>query len=139
MESSENDNYQTFRTFGKTIFQNIRTFSKLFQTFSEIFPNFLTQKQGFLTQTLHSFFKIFKIYVHFRIISELYSELKFPNFFAKISEVRKFCFFQKNFRTSKTEHFQNSRKRKIRKFPSNAGPYGQYLKVLSFSQCSLEQ
>ena len=91
--------------------------------FCKIVPPLFDSK----TQTLHTFFEIFEIYIHFRIISELFSELKlpnfFPNFFAKISEVRKFRFFPKNFRTSKTEHFRNSRKRKVRKFPSNAGPY----------------
>ncbi len=101
--------------------------------FCKIVPPFFDPKTGFFdskTQTLHTFFEIFEIYIHFRIISELFSELFselklpnfFPNFFAKISEIRKFRFFPKNFRTSKTEHFRNSRKRKVRKFPSNAGP-----------------
>jgi len=31
--------------------------------------------------------------------------------------------FTKKFWTLKTEHFRNSQKRKVRKFPSNAGPY----------------
>ena len=46
----------------------------------------------------------------------------YRTFFAVISELRKFRLLPKNFRTSKTEHFRNSRKRKVRKFPSNAGP-----------------
>jgi len=95
-------------------FQNSRTFSELFD-----------QKTGFFAlkpQILHHFFEIFEIYVHFRIITELFSELKFPNFFAKIPRVQKFRFFPKNFRTLKTEHFRNSRKWKVQKFPSKAGP-----------------
>jgi len=106
---------------------------------SELFPNFFPniselfdRKTGFFAlkpQILHHFFEIFEIYVDFRIITKLFSELKFsnffPNFFAKIPRVQKFRFFPKNFRTSKTEHFRNSRKRKAQKFPSNAGPYSQ--------------
>ncbi len=72
-------------------------------------------------------FDIFEIDVHFCIISELFSELKFLNFFANISWVQKFCFFPKNFRTLTAEHFQNSRKRKVQKIPSNAGPYKKWL------------
>jgi len=69
-------------------FQNFRTFSKLF---SELFD----QKTGFFSlkpQILHHFFEIFKMYVHFRIITELFSEHKLPNFFPN--------FFRSNFQTS---------------------------------------
>ena len=90
--------------------------------FCKIVPPLFDSK----TQTLHTFFEIFEIYVHFRIISELFSELKLPNFFpnflAKISEVRKFRFFPKNFRALITELFRNSQKQKVRKILSNAGP-----------------
>ncbi len=83
-------------------------------------------------QTLHSFFEID---VQFRLISKLFSELKFPNFFsnffAKILRVQKFRFFPKNFWTSTAEHFRNSRKRKVLKNPSNAGPY--------FADCVLDK
>ncbi len=123
-------NFRNFRTFGKTSFRNYRTFSEI----SEIFPNFWTKKQGFFAlkpQILHHFFWNFRNLRNFRIITELFSELKFPNFFpnffAKILRVWKFRFFPKNFQTSKTEHFRNSRKRKVRKFPSNAGPYTPYV------------
>ncbi len=39
------------------------------------------------------------------------------------SKLQKVRVFLKKFRTSKTEHFWNLRKQKVRKFPSNAGPY----------------
>ncbi len=140
MESSENNNFQNFRnfrTFGKPSFPNFWTlpnFAKFFPNFFQTFSELFDPKTGFFdskTQTLHTFFKIFKIYVHFWIISELFSELKFPNFFpnsfAKILRVRKFWFFPKNFRTLtagifRAELFRNSRKGKVRKIPSNAGP-----------------
>jgi len=102
LEISEKNNFrnfQNFRTFGKPCFQTFRTFSKLFpnffQTFSKISKLF-DPKTGFFdskTQTLRTFFEIFEIYVHFWIISELFSELKFLNFFAKILRVREFRFF----------------------------------------------
>jgi len=41
----------------------------------------------------------------------------------KIWRVQKFHFFPKNFQTSTAEHFRNSRKQKVRKIPSNTGPY----------------
>ncbi len=67
----------------------------------QTFPNFWPKNRVFdsKTQTLRSFFEIFEIDVQFWLISELFSELKFPsffpNFFAKILRVRKFCFFKK--------------------------------------------
>ncbi len=103
-------------------FQNFRTFSKLI---IELFQSFWPKNRVFCPKTSNftSFFQNFWNLQNFRIITELFYELKFPNFFAKIPRVRKFRFFPKNFQTSKTEHFRNSRKRKVRKFPSNAGPY----------------
>jgi len=101
-------------------FQNFRSIS---EPFTELFRTFWPKKRVFCPKTSNftSFFR------NFRIITELFSKLKFPNFFpnffAKIPRVWKFRFFPKNFRTLKTEHFRNSRKRKVRKFPSNAGPY----------------
>ena len=76
-------------------FQNFRTFSELFRTF---WP-----KNRVKPQIVHHFFEIFEIYVHFRIITELFSELKLPNFLPN--------FFRGNFRTSEipviTEKFPN--------------------------------
>jgi len=101
--------------------------SELYQTFFELFPNFLTQKQGFLTQTFTYFFQTFWNLRTFLNNFQTFSELKFPNFFpnffATISRVQKFRFFLKNFWTSTAELFQNSRKQKVRKILSNAGPY----------------
>jgi hypothetical protein len=97
--------------------------------FPNFFQTFWPQNRVFdsKTQTLRSFFKIFEIDILFWLISELFSKLKFPNFFlnffAKISQVQKFRFFPKNFRTSTAKHFRNSRKRKVRKILSNTGPY----------------
>ncbi len=72
-------------------------------------------------------FDNFEIDIHFQIISKLFFELTFPNFFpnflAKILRVWKFHFFLKNFQTSIAELFRNSRKQKVRNIPSNAGPY----------------
>jgi hypothetical protein len=70
--------------------------SKLFLNFSQIF--WPKNKVFWLkNQTLHTFFEI---YIHFRIISKLFSELKFPNFFRtfsrKFRELKKSVFFQKN-------------------------------------------
>jgi len=128
LEISEKNNFQNFcnfRTFGKPCFQNFQTFSELFQTFPELFD----PKTGFFdskTQTLYYFFQNFRNLHTFRIITELFSELKFPNyfpnFFAKIPRVCKFQFFPKNFQTSTAEHFRNSRKQKVWKISSNAGP-----------------
>jgi len=64
---------------------------------SKFFPNFLTQKQGFLTQK--------------QVI------------ISKFLQVKKTRFFPKNFQALKNELFQNSQKRKVRKFLSYAGPY----------------
>ncbi len=94
----------------KTLFLNVRKtlfpkFSELFQTFSKLF----VPKTGFFdskTQTLRSFFEIFKIDIQFwliskLLISKLFSKLKFSNFFliifAKISRVQKFMFFSEKF------------------------------------------
>ena len=100
-------------------------FPNFFRTFFQTFPKFLTEKQG-KTSNSTSFFRNFWNLQNFRIITKLFTELEFPNFFpnffAKILRVQKFRFFPKNFRTLKTEHFRNSRKRKVWKFPSNAGP-----------------
>ncbi len=128
-----------FGKFGNSWFPK---FPNLFWTFSEhfliffpnfpnffwIFPNLSTQKQGFFVrfQILCSFFEIFEIYVQFWVISEPFSEFKFPNFFpnffAKFLRVWKFLLFPKNFRASKMKLFRNSRKWKVWKFLSNAGP-----------------
>jgi hypothetical protein len=62
-------------------------------------PLFLPQKQGVLTQT------------YFRTI------------FAKFLRVRKKHIFLKNFQTSITELFRNSRKQKVWKIPSFVGPW----------------
>jgi hypothetical protein len=126
----EKPQFPKFPNFTKLFLKFFQIFSKFFQIFSKFFD----PKTGFFdskTQTLHTFFKIFEIYVHFQIISKLFSELKFPNFFpnffAKILQVQKFRFFPKNFRTLKAELFRNSRKRKVQKIQSNAGPYYYYL------------
>ncbi len=74
--------FRKFRKVWKIIISKISKVSKipnfkeLFQNFSELFPNFFQTfpklfdpKTGFFdskTQTLHTFFKIFKIYVHFQ-------------------------------------------------------------------------
>jgi len=61
---------------------------------AELFPNFLTQKQGFLTQNSNFtyFFRNSRNLRTFLNNFQTFSELKFPNFypnfFAKISEVR---------------------------------------------------
>jgi len=72
-------------------------------------------------------FESFVIDILFWLISELFSELKFtnffPNFFTKILRVRKFRSFPKKFWPTITEHFRISQKRKVRKILSNAGPY----------------
>ncbi len=103
-------------------FRNYRTFSELF---TELFQTFWPKNRVFCPKT-SNFTSFFWNFQNFRIITKLFTKLEFPNFFpnffAKIPRVRKFQFFPKNFRTSKTEHFRNSRKRKVRKFPSNAGP-----------------
>jgi len=124
----------------KPVSEISKLFPKIFLNFSKLFD----RKTGFFAlkpQILHHFFEIFEIYVHFQIITELFSELKFPNFFpnffAKIPRVRKFRFFPKNFRTLKTEHFRNSRKWKVRKFPSNAGPYSKGLMIRSSQNFSM--
>jgi len=109
-------------------FQNFRTFSKITELFTKLFQTFWPKNRVFCPKTSNftSFFQNFRNLQNFRIITELFTELEFPNFFpnffAKIPRVRKFLFFPKNFWTSKTEHFRNLRKRKVRKFPSNAGP-----------------
>jgi len=56
------------------------------------------------------------------LIKALHSEV-LTELSSRFLQVRKFRFFPKNFRTSTTELFQNSRKRKVRKIPSNTGPY----------------
>jgi len=58
-------------------------------------------------------------------ISELFSELFRENFakFSQFSRVRKARTLPKYFRNSEKVNFRNSRKRKFRKKPSNAGPY----------------
>jgi len=53
-------------------------------------------------------------------------------FFAKFLRVKKTQLFPKNFRTSKNKLFRNSRKQKVRKFLSNAGPYFKYIISLIF-------
>jgi len=56
-------------------------------------------------------------------------------FFAKFLRVKKTQLFPKNFRTSKNKLFRNSRKQKVRKFLSNAGPYFKYIISLNFKKC----
>ncbi len=79
-------------------FRNFQSFSKLF---SELFRTFWPKNRVFCPKTsnITSFFKIFEIYVHFWIITELFSELKLPKI------------FRGNFRTSEipviTEKFPN--------------------------------
>ncbi len=52
-----------------------------------------------------------------------YFQTFFQTFFVKFSQVQKNQLFPKNYQISKNELFRNLRKRKVRKFPSNAGPY----------------
>jgi len=100
------EQFSKFPNIWKTLFPNF------FWIFSELFE----PKTGFFaskTQTSHTFFQIFQIYVHFRIISKLLTEVKFPNFFTKISRVQKLCFFS-NFdsrtfpKLAKTKSLENS-------------------------------
>jgi len=51
------------------------------------------------------------------------TENYFRTIFAKFLRVQKDRLFLKNFRTSKAELFQNSRKQKVQKNPSNAWPF----------------
>jgi hypothetical protein len=118
--------------FRKPYFRTFQSFSKLFRTFSELFRIFsvlFDPKTGVFdskTQTLRSFFLIFKIDVQFWLISELffqtYISKLFSKHFAKILRVQKFCFFSKKFQTLTAKHFRKSRRQKVRKIPSNAGP-----------------
>jgi len=91
------------------LFLNLSQLSELFDPKTGVFFDSKTQ-------TLNSFFKIFEIDVQFRLISKLFSELKFPNFFpnffAKILRVRKFCFFPKKFRTFFSRTFSKLAKTK---------------------------
>jgi len=76
-----------------------------FPNFTELFQTLWPKNKVFdsKTQTLHTFFKIFKIYVHFQIISELFCKNfasskipffseKFPNFdsrtFPKLAKLK---------------------------------------------------
>jgi len=97
---------KNFWTFGKTSFRNFWNFSEISELFPNFFPNFsklFDRKTGFFAlkpQILHHFFEIFEIYVHFQIITELFSELKFPNFselFCKNSASSKILVFSKKF------------------------------------------
>jgi len=120
--------------------------SKLYQTFSKLFDPktvFFTQKQVFLNSKTGVFltqkqvfllelkfyvvlFESFIIDVKFWLISKLFSELKFqnfiPNFFAKISRVRKFHefknsgYFQKNSELRKTNFSEACKNEKFGNF-----------------------
>ncbi len=57
------------------------------------------------------------------ICTRLRSSLVFSELFRDNFASSKIPFFLKNFQTSKTELFRNSRKQKVQKIPSNAGPY----------------
>jgi len=87
--------FPKFPNIRKNQFPKFPNFFRNFQTFSELFSKLFDWKTGFFAlkpQILHHFFEIFEIYIHFRIITELFSEHKLPNFFPN--------FFRGNFRTS---------------------------------------
>ncbi len=114
-------------------FWTFPNFSELFWTFQNISKLF-NPKTGFFDskiQTLHSFFKIFKIDIQYWLIYKLFSKLKFPNFFpnffAKILRVWKFCFFQKNSELQQPNISETRKNEKLGNFHLTQGLSDTYL------------
>ncbi len=129
--------FPKFPNIQKTLFPK---FPNIFRTFLNFFQSFWRKNRVFWLKNSNFtyFFWNFEIYVHFRIISELFPNLNFQTFFqtffAKIPRVRKFRFFSTKFPNFNSQTFPKLAKRKVWKIPSNAGPYILALKMNTFSR-----
>jgi len=131
-----------FVIFGKFGIEQFPKFLEIPNIRKTLFPNFSKRfdpKTGFFDSKT-GFFVRFQILPSFiwnfcNKVRNLNCRTFFQTFSQKFCEFENSGFFPKKFRPSITEHFQNSRKWKVWKILSNAGPYTLLVFEFDFIHC----
>jgi len=129
-----------FRNFWKVWNFWIPKLYELFQTFSKLYELFRTfwPKTGFFPLVFKFYIVFLKFSILFWLISELFSKLKFPNFFQTF--LRKFCefknsgYFRKISKLQKSNFSETRENKKFRNFRLKQGltEYGPHRSHLAF-------